>query len=84
MIYRWTLHTPQPEDNFGLGNYLGLVHRFEQAGFVVHRGGRCFLVDHIPKTKLFVIHMSKYALDLFILNETGLCPFSVECVKIEQ
>jgi hypothetical protein len=84
MIHRWTLHTPQPEDNFGLGNYLGLCHRFKQAGFEVRRSGRYFLVDHIPKTKLFVIHTSKYAMDLFILNETGLYPFSVECVKIEQ
>jgi hypothetical protein len=83
MTYRWTLHTPKPTDGLDLLGYLQLIDRFEQAEFVVTQGGDVLNVSPQQRV-LFASHMSKYAMDLFILVESGLCPFSVACVKIEQ
>jgi hypothetical protein len=86
MIYCWILHTSSGLDYRAVSPYLELVHRLKQAGFVVENGGEVRTFDNtdVTELKMFVRHMSKYSLDLFILSETGICPFSVECNWIEQ
>lgn len=73
--------------------YYDLIYNFGRDGFVAHRGGEVqnllspaaiSWVDNPPLIKLYVSHMKKYAMNMFILADDGHCPFEIIDSSEEQ
>ena len=84
MTHTWTLRTSFPDAWLRSSDpYFTLVRKLGLAGFVVERGDHDGWRDGhngtlaVPQVRLYVTHMNKHALTVFILKEDNISRFEI-------